>query len=134
MFSHTDADTDPNASIYAAIIIPLMFAGLAALTFVCCRKYVKSAPLYLAPTVVPSFASDIYLSLYRNKENIFPKVPQPRDLLSDVSDNNNKVTVFIEFCFLIVLCSSVSHVVVQGFGESYMSVQYMNRASSCQLS
>ncbi|XP_070786347.1 uncharacterized protein [Enoplosus armatus] len=61
-----DADTDPNALVYVAVIIPLMFAGLAALAFVCCRK---------------------------NKENIFPKVPEPRDLLSDISNNNNKITV-----------------------------------------
>ncbi|KAM8897398.1 uncharacterized protein AB9W97_008814 isoform 2-T2 [Spinachia spinachia] len=56
-----DADTDPNAWKWAAIIIPLMLAGVAALMFVCYR---------------------------RNKEYIFPKVPQPRDLLSDISDNN----------------------------------------------
>ncbi|XP_071334129.1 interleukin-13 receptor subunit alpha-1 [Trachinotus anak] len=61
-----DAEVDPNAMVYAAIIIPLMFAGLAVLMIVCCRK---------------------------NKEHIFPKVPQPRDLLSDISDNNNKSTV-----------------------------------------
>ncbi|KAK2862693.1 hypothetical protein Q5P01_002226 [Channa striata] len=60
------ADTDPNALVYTAIIVPLMFAGLAALAFVCCRK---------------------------NKEKVFPKVPQPRDLLSEISDNNNKITV-----------------------------------------
>ncbi|XP_075943133.1 interleukin-13 receptor subunit alpha-1 [Anarhichas minor] len=57
-----DRDTDPNAWLYAAILIPLMLAGLAALMFVCCRK---------------------------NKEYIFPKVPEPRDLLSDISNNNN---------------------------------------------
>uniref|UniRef100_UPI0037E77CD8 interleukin-13 receptor subunit alpha-1 n=1 Tax=Semicossyphus pulcher TaxID=241346 RepID=UPI0037E77CD8 len=62
-----DADPDqPNALVYAAIIIPLMFVCLAAFAFVCCRK---------------------------NKENIFPKIPVPRDLLSDISDNNNKSTV-----------------------------------------
>ncbi|XP_023252385.1 cytokine receptor common subunit gamma-like [Seriola lalandi dorsalis] len=61
-----DADTDPKAMVYLAIIIPLMFAALAILIFVCCRK---------------------------NKEHIFPKVPQPRDFLSDISDNNNKSTV-----------------------------------------
>ncbi|KAK2900189.1 cytokine receptor common subunit beta-like [Channa argus] len=61
-----DADTDTNALVSAAIIIPLMFAGLAALAFVCCRK---------------------------NKEKVFPKVPQPRDLLSEISDNNNKISV-----------------------------------------
>lgn len=58
---------DPNAVVYVVfILIPLMFAGLAVLAFVCCR---------------------------RNKESIFPKVPEPRDLLSDISDNNNKITV-----------------------------------------
>ncbi|XP_039996310.1 uncharacterized protein LOC120797091 [Xiphias gladius] len=61
-----DADKDPNTLVYAAIILPLMSSGLAALVFVCYRKY---------------------------KANIFPKVPQPRDLLSDISDNNNKSTV-----------------------------------------
>ncbi|XP_071370055.1 interleukin-13 receptor subunit alpha-1-like [Centroberyx affinis] len=48
--------------IYAAIIIPLMFSVLAALTFVCIRKH---------------------------KEKIFPKVPEPRDLLRDIFDSNN---------------------------------------------
>ncbi|XP_044197055.1 uncharacterized protein LOC122973535 isoform X2 [Thunnus albacares] len=58
---------DPDAVVYVVfILIPLMFAGLAVLAFVCCR---------------------------RNKESIFPKVPEPRDLLSDISDNNNKITV-----------------------------------------
>ncbi|XP_044039057.1 interleukin-13 receptor subunit alpha-1 isoform X2 [Siniperca chuatsi] len=62
-----DADTDPKMIlILTSIIIPLMFAGLAALTF-------------------------MYFS--KNKEKMFPKVPQPRDLLSDISDNNNKSTV-----------------------------------------
>ncbi|XP_029310276.1 interleukin-13 receptor subunit alpha-1 [Cottoperca gobio] len=58
-----DADTDPEVWLYAAIVIPLMFAGLAVLTFMCCKK---------------------------NKKYIFPKVPEPLDLLSDISDNNNK--------------------------------------------
>ncbi|XP_026149425.1 interleukin-13 receptor subunit alpha-1 [Mastacembelus armatus] len=57
-----DAETDPNVLVYLAIIIPLTFSVLAVLMFVCCRN---------------------------NKENIFPKVPQPRDLLSDISNNNN---------------------------------------------
>ncbi|XP_037336773.2 interleukin-13 receptor subunit alpha-1 [Pungitius pungitius] len=61
-----DADIDPKAWMLAAIIIPLMLVGLLALMFGCYRK---------------------------NKEYIFPKVPQPRDLLSDISDNNNKSTV-----------------------------------------
>ncbi|XP_036968788.1 uncharacterized protein LOC119027565 [Acanthopagrus latus] len=57
---------EPNALVYAAIIIPLMFAVLATLTLVCCKK---------------------------NKDVIFPRVPEPRDFLSDISDNNNKITV-----------------------------------------
>ncbi|XP_032400103.1 uncharacterized protein LOC116707443 [Etheostoma spectabile] len=60
------AETDPNAWLYAAAIVPLMFAGLAVLGFVCFRKH---------------------------KEHIFPKVPEPRDLVSDIFDNNNKSTV-----------------------------------------
>ncbi|TDG99899.1 hypothetical protein EPR50_G00199180 [Perca flavescens] len=52
--------------VYAAIVVPLVFAGLAVLVFVCFRK---------------------------NKEHIFPKVPEPRDLISDIYDNNNKSTV-----------------------------------------
>ncbi|XP_068444125.1 interleukin-13 receptor subunit alpha-1 [Clinocottus analis] len=60
---HFDADTDPNAWLYAAAIVPVMLAGLAALVLVCWRK---------------------------NKEYIFPKVPEPRDFLSDISNNNNK--------------------------------------------
>ncbi|XP_037614578.1 uncharacterized protein LOC119481559 isoform X1 [Sebastes umbrosus] len=59
-------EADTNLWLYATIIIPLMFAGLAALIFVCFRK---------------------------NKDIIFPEVPEPRDFLSDISDNNNKITV-----------------------------------------
>ncbi|XP_030286924.1 uncharacterized protein LOC115589910 [Sparus aurata] len=58
--------SEPNALVYAAIIIPMMFAVLAALTLMCCKK---------------------------NKDIIFPRVPEPRDFLSDISDNNNKITV-----------------------------------------
>ncbi|AWP00808.1 putative collagen alpha-1(XII) chain-like [Scophthalmus maximus] len=61
---HFDADKDSNSWVY--VIIPLMVAALATLTFVCCRK---------------------------NKNHIFPKLPQPRDLLSDISENNNKSAV-----------------------------------------
>ncbi|KAJ4948665.1 hypothetical protein JOQ06_020195 [Pogonophryne albipinna] len=57
------AESDLNAWVYVAIILPLMVAVLAVLTIVYCRK---------------------------NKEILFPKVPQPRDLISDISDNNNK--------------------------------------------
>lgn len=35
--------------------------------------------------------SDVELALCRNKDIIFPRVPEPRDFLSDISDNNNKV-------------------------------------------
>ncbi|KAM7366035.1 hypothetical protein PAMP_015506 [Pampus punctatissimus] len=62
-----DADPDPKAWVYAVVFIPLLFGGLAVLTFVCCRK---------------------------NKKNIFPNVPKPLDLLSDISDNNNQSTVY----------------------------------------
>ncbi|XP_078131726.1 interleukin-13 receptor subunit alpha-1-like isoform X1 [Sander vitreus] len=60
------AEPGPDAWLFAAIIVPLMFASLAALLCVCFRK---------------------------NKEHIFPKVPEPRDLISDIFDNNNKSTV-----------------------------------------
>ncbi|XP_062240447.1 uncharacterized protein LOC133950216 isoform X2 [Platichthys flesus] len=63
-----DAETDPNKLLYAVILIPLMFAGLTALTFVCCRKHIGK------------------------NNRIFLKVPQPRDFLTDISDNNNKST------------------------------------------
>ncbi|XP_035004392.1 uncharacterized protein LOC118102383 isoform X2 [Hippoglossus stenolepis] len=64
-----DADADPNAYLYAVVLIPLMLAGLTALTFVCCREHIWK------------------------KNHIFPKVPQPRDFLTDISDSNNKSTV-----------------------------------------
>ncbi|XP_041635392.1 interleukin-13 receptor subunit alpha-1-like isoform X3 [Cheilinus undulatus] len=65
-FKDFDAETDPNAMLYAVIIIPLIVAGLVLFIFMCCRK---------------------------NKDKIFPKIPEPRDLLSDISDNNNKSTL-----------------------------------------
>ena len=49
LFLHADADTDSNASVYAVILVPLVFAGLAVLTLFCCRKYVKSLSFCLAP-------------------------------------------------------------------------------------
>ncbi|XP_060887067.1 granulocyte-macrophage colony-stimulating factor receptor subunit alpha-like [Labrus mixtus] len=60
------ADTDPNAILYAVVIIPLMCAGLAVLAVVCCRK---------------------------NKEALFPKIPEPRDLISEIFSNNNNKSV-----------------------------------------
>ncbi|XP_065806695.1 uncharacterized protein [Labrus bergylta] len=60
------AATDPSAILYPVVIIPLMCAGLAVLTVVCCRK---------------------------NKKALFPKVPEPRDLLSEISNNNNKSVI-----------------------------------------
>ncbi|XP_070849930.1 interleukin-13 receptor subunit alpha-2-like [Chaetodon trifascialis] len=60
-------DAVPNMMVYAAVIIPVMFAGLAVLTLVCYRKY---------------------------KDIIFPPIPEvPWDLLSSISDNNNKSAV-----------------------------------------
>ncbi|XP_060922262.1 uncharacterized protein LOC132995995 isoform X2 [Limanda limanda] len=63
-----DAEADPKALLYAVVLIPLMFAGLTALTFVCCRKHIWK------------------------KNHICTKVPQPRDFITDISDNNNKST------------------------------------------
>lgn len=63
-----DAEADPNAWVFAAIMIPLVCVCLAVLTFVCFRK---------------------------NKDTIFPKVPVPRDFLSDISNNNNKSNLYI---------------------------------------
>ncbi|XP_069015257.1 interleukin-13 receptor subunit alpha-1-like isoform X2 [Embiotoca jacksoni] len=62
-----DADADSNTFVYAAVFIPLVIAGLAVLMFVCWRK---------------------------NKNNIFPEVPQPVNLIDEISDNNNKSTLF----------------------------------------
>lgn len=53
-----DADTDPKAWKWAAIIIPLILVGLMALMFGCYRKYVF---IFLAFTPINCrwFASDI---------------------------------------------------------------------------
>ncbi|XP_063756589.1 uncharacterized protein LOC134875841 isoform X2 [Eleginops maclovinus] len=56
------ADTDPNAWVYAAVIIPLLIAFLAGLAILCCRE---------------------------NWKILFPKIPIPRDLISGISNNNN---------------------------------------------
>ncbi|XP_051924105.1 uncharacterized protein LOC127602196 isoform X2 [Hippocampus zosterae] len=60
-------DKESNASLYAAIIIPLLCAILVTLTCVCCR---------------------------RNQERIFNKVPEPRDLLSDIRNNTKNERIF----------------------------------------
>ncbi|XP_077399657.1 uncharacterized protein LOC144034627 isoform X2 [Vanacampus margaritifer] len=57
-----EADQDANVMLYAAIIIPLLCAVLAFLMCVCCR---------------------------RNQEHIFNSGPKPRDLISDICNNNN---------------------------------------------
>nr|XP_057923123.1 uncharacterized protein LOC131125515 [Doryrhamphus excisus] len=62
-----DEAKDANAMLYAAVIIPLLFAGLTSLTCVWFR---------------------------RKKEHIFTKVPQPRDLLSDIYNHQTKSAVF----------------------------------------
>lgn len=101
-----DADAEPNAVVFAAIIIPLVFASLAILTFVCCRKYVHSSPSFFLKIIclfpigcgvlfILFYSNFVELSLFRNKDHIFPKVPQPRDFLSDIYDNNNKVTLLL---------------------------------------
>nr|XP_019962708.1 PREDICTED: interleukin-13 receptor subunit alpha-1-like isoform X1 [Paralichthys olivaceus] len=61
-----DAETDAYGWVYAVVLTPLVLAGLTVLTFVCCRKI---------------------------RIHIFPQVPQPRDHLTDIFDNNNKSTV-----------------------------------------
>ncbi|XP_077445054.1 interleukin-13 receptor subunit alpha-1 isoform X2 [Stigmatopora argus] len=57
------ADEDPNALLYAAIVVSVLCAGLVLL-----------------------------LGFYwrRNKERFFKKVPEPRDLLSDICNDKNK--------------------------------------------
>ncbi|XP_029382838.1 interleukin-13 receptor subunit alpha-1 [Echeneis naucrates] len=59
-----DAKVVHNQLVYIVMVIPLLIAFLVILTFVCCRK---------------------------NKDHIFPKIPQPRDFLSDITSNNNKI-------------------------------------------
>lgn len=65
---HFDADrAEWNPMLFAVILIPLTLAVLAVLTLLCCVK---------------------------NKEKIFPEIPQPRDFVSDILDNNNKIGVY----------------------------------------
>ncbi|XP_030578486.1 uncharacterized protein LOC115775118 [Archocentrus centrarchus] len=61
-----DADAGSYVLVCLAVIIPLVIATLTVLTVMCYQK---------------------------NKANIFPKVPEPRDLLSDICENNNKITL-----------------------------------------
>ncbi|KAF6730819.1 hypothetical protein FQA47_008440 [Oryzias melastigma] len=58
-----NSDVGNHGLLYAAITIPILMACMTTLTFVCCRK---------------------------NKDKIFLKVPEPRDLITDTLDNNNK--------------------------------------------
>lgn len=59
-------DAGSYVLVCLAVIIPLVIAILTVLAVMCYQK---------------------------NKANIFPKVPEPRDLLSDICDNNNKITL-----------------------------------------
>ncbi|RVE60180.1 hypothetical protein OJAV_G00178330 [Oryzias javanicus] len=58
-----DASGGNHGLLYAATTIPILMACMTTLTFVCCRK---------------------------NKDKIFLKIPEPRDLITDTLDNNNK--------------------------------------------
>ncbi|KAM3590905.1 uncharacterized protein V6R79_018666 [Siganus canaliculatus] len=60
----------PKALVYASVIIPMTLAVLAVLACVCCQ---------------------------RNKHIIFPKVPEPRDFLSEISNNNNNKSIADNF-------------------------------------
>lgn len=92
--THADADADPDVFVLAAVIVPLACAGLAVLALVCCIRSVFFVCFFLNLTsFVSSFATDIHFYFCRNKDYIFPPIPKPRDLLSDISDNNNKVIV-----------------------------------------
>ncbi|KAM4565296.1 interleukin-13 receptor subunit alpha-1 isoform 2-T2 [Fundulus diaphanus] len=46
--------------------------------------------VYVVIFVIISLAAVTFVCFQRNKENIFPKVPVPRDFLSDISNNNNQ--------------------------------------------
>nr|XP_046237267.1 interleukin-13 receptor subunit alpha-1 isoform X2 [Scatophagus argus] len=61
-------DAEPNDYYYlmVAIAVPLMFAVLTTMMFILWR---------------------------RNQDYIFPKIPEPRNFLIDIPDNNNKSTV-----------------------------------------
>ncbi|XP_063321887.1 interleukin-13 receptor subunit alpha-1 [Pelmatolapia mariae] len=61
-----EADSGFSPLVFLAITIPLVVATLTVLTVMCYQK---------------------------NKDTIFPKVPEPRDLLSDICDNNNKTAL-----------------------------------------
>ncbi|XP_011604838.2 uncharacterized protein [Takifugu rubripes] len=59
-------EADPPLLTYAAIFFSLVFTGLATTLLICFR---------------------------RKREAIFPKIPEPRDLLSSIPDNNFKCTL-----------------------------------------
>uniref|UniRef100_A0AAX7TVS6 Fibronectin type-III domain-containing protein n=1 Tax=Astatotilapia calliptera TaxID=8154 RepID=A0AAX7TVS6_ASTCA len=61
-----EADSGFSPLVFLAITVPLVVATLTVLTVMCYQK---------------------------NKDTIFPKVPEPRDLLSDICDNNNKTAL-----------------------------------------
>lgn len=42
-------------------------------------------------TVGPFLSSEAELFLYRNKDTIWPKIPGPPDVLSDLAENNSEV-------------------------------------------
>ncbi|XP_061565749.1 interleukin-13 receptor subunit alpha-1 [Cololabis saira] len=59
-----DADENRNVLVYAAVFIPLLVFGLAALAAFCC---------------------------WENKDNIISKVPKPIDLISEIWDSKNAI-------------------------------------------
>ncbi|XP_072315390.1 uncharacterized protein [Eucyclogobius newberryi] len=64
---HYDAISGRDYILFAVILIPLLMAVLVILSLVWCMK---------------------------NRENIFPKVPQPNpELFNDILNNNNKISI-----------------------------------------
>lgn len=83
------AEADPPLYMYAAIFFPLMFTGLATILLICFRRCVEDFPHLLLPFMLVSCVEILFC---RKRDVIFPKIPEPRDLLSSIPDNNFKVS------------------------------------------
>lgn len=82
------AEADPPLYMYAAIFFPLVFTGLATILLIYFRRCVEDFLI----SFCHSRLSCVEIFFWRKRDVIFPKIPEPRDLLSSIPDNNFMVS------------------------------------------
>lgn len=104
-----EADTVSFPYIYAAIFLPLMCAFLAGIISIFLNRFVKSSPhlnLHLPHVWMCCFCS--------NRNIILPKIPEPRDLLSGIPDNNFMVSILKRHQYFLIYMNRCGISLIKG--------------------